>query len=336
MKAIIWAKYGSPDGLQLKEVEKPAPKDNEILIKIHASSVTAGDCEMRRLELPLMLSFPMRLYAGFLRPKRITILGQELAGEVVEIGKNVNSYKVGDQVFGTTGFKFGAYAEYICLPEKPGDAQGTLASMPANLTYEEATAVPTAGFEALHFLRKANIRHGKKVLIVGAGGSIGTFSIQLAKHLGADVTGVDSPEKLELIRSLGADHVIDYTKGDYTKNGVTYDLIIDVVGKGSVARRLKLLKDDGYYFLAYAGLSHILLSRWTSMTSNKKLKIESSSQKKEDLIFLKELLEAGKIKSIIDRIYPLEQAADAHRYAEAGQKKGNIAITVFDSNADYK
>ena len=328
MKAVIWTKYGSPDGLQLRDVEKPTPKENEILVKIHATSVTAGDCEMRRLELPLMLSFPVRLYAGFLRPKRIPILGQELAGEVVEVGKNVASYKVGDQVFGTTGFGFGAYAEYICLPEKPGDAQGTLASMPANLTYKEAAAVPTAGFEALHFLRKANIQPGKKVLIVGAGGSIGTFSIQIAKYLGADVTGVDSPEKLELIRSLGVDHVIDYTSGDYTGTGETYDLIIDVVGKSSVARRLKLLKDGGYYFLAYAGLSHIILGMWTSMISKKKLKIESSSQKKEDLIFLKELLETGKLKAIIDRTYPLEQAAEAHRYVEAGTKKGNVVLVL--------
>ena len=328
MKAVIWTKYGSPDGLQLRDVEKPTPKENEILVKIHATSVTAGDCEMRRLELPLMLSLPVRLYAGFLRPKRIPILGQELAGEVVEVGKNVASYKVGDQVFGTTGFGFGAYAEYICLPEKPSDAQGTLASMPANLTYKEAAAVPTAGFEALHFLRKANIQPGKKVLIVGAGGSIGTFSIQIAKYLGADVTGVDSPEKLELIRSLGVDHVIDYTSGDYTGTGETYDLIIDVVGKSSVARRLKLLKDGGYYFLAYAGLSHIILGMWTSMISKKKLKIESSSQKKEDLIFLKELLETGKLKAIIDKSYPLEQAAEAHRYVEAGTKKGNVVLVV--------
>lgn len=326
MKAIIWTKYGSPDGLQLKEIEKPTPKDNEVLIKIHASSVTAGDCEMRRLELPLMLSFPMWLYAGFLKPKRITILGQELAGEVVEVGRNVTSYKVGDQVFGTTGFGFGAYAEYICLPEKPGDAQGTLAPKPTNLTYEEAAAVPTAGFEALHFLRKANIQSGKKVLIIGAGGSIGTFAMQLARHFGAEVTGVDSPEKLELIRSLGADHVIDYTKGDYTSAGKIYDVIIDVVGKGAVARRLNLLKDGGYYFLAYAGLSHIFLSMWMSMTSNKKLKIESSSQKKEDLIFLKELMEEGRIKSVIDRKYPLEQTSDAHRYVETGQKLGNVVI----------
>lgn len=328
MKAIIWTKYGSPDGLQLKEVEKPMPKDNEVLIKIHASSVIAGDCEMRRLELPLMFSFPVRLYAGFLKPKRIVILGQELAGEVVEVGRNVTSYKVDDQVFGTTGFKFGTYTEYICLPEKPDGAQGTLAPKPTNLTYEEAAAIPTAGLEALHFLRRANIQSGKKVLIVGAGGSIGTFSIQLAKYLGAEVTGVDSTDKLDMIRSLGADHVIDYTKGDYTQSGETYDLIIDVVGKVSVARRLKLLKDDGYYFLAYAGLSHILLGIWVSTISNKKLKIEASSQSKEDLIFLRELVEVGKIKPVIDRSYPLEKIAEAHRYAETGKKVGNVVINI--------
>lgn len=329
MKAIIWTKYGSPDGLQLQETEKPVPKADEILIRIHATSVTAGDCEMRRLELPLMLSFPVRLYAGFLRPKRIPILGQELAGEVKEVGTNVKSLNVGDQVFGTTGFGFGAYAEYICLPEEPDDAQGTLATKPENLTYEEAATVPTAGFEALHFLRKANIQPGKKVLIIGAGGSIGTFSVQLARHFGADVTGVDSTDKLDMLRSIGANHVIDYTKDDYTKNGESYDLIIDVVGKRSVSRRLKLLKPDGYYFLAYAGLSHILLGIWTSMTSNKKVKIESASQKKEDLIFLKELIEAGKIKPVIDRHYPLEQVPEAHRYVESGHKRGNVVITVL-------
>jgi 2-desacetyl-2-hydroxyethyl bacteriochlorophyllide A dehydrogenase len=328
MKAIVWTKYGPPDGLQLKEVEKPVPKDNEILVKIHATSVTAGDCEVRRLELPLMLSFPVRIYAGFIKPKRITVLGQELAGEVEEVGKHVKSYERGDQVFGTTGFGFGAYAEYICLPGEPNETQGALATKPTNLTYEEVAAVPTAGFEALHYLRKANIQRGKKVLIIGAGGSIGTLSVQLARHFGAEVTGVDSTEKLDMLRSIGANHVIDYTKEDYTNNGETYDLIIDVVGKRSVARRLKLLKGDGYYFLAYAGLSHILLGMWMSMTSNKKVKIESASQRKEDLIFLKELIEAGKLKSVIDRRYPLEHTAEAHRYVETGQKKGNVVLTV--------
>ena len=333
MKAIVWTKYGPPDGLLLKEVDKPTPKDNEVLIKIHATTVTAGDCEMRRLELPLMLSFPMRLYAGFLRPKRIPILGQELAGEVEELGKHVQSFKKGDQVFGTTGFGFGAYAEYICLPAEPDDMQGALAAKPANLTYEEAAAVPTAAFEALHFLRKAAIQRGKKVLIIGAGGSIGTFSVQLARHFGAEVTGVDSTEKLDMLRAIGANHVIDYTKEDYTANhDESYDLIIDVVGGRSVARQLKLLKPDGTYFLAYAGLSHIVLGMWVSLTSSKKLKIEASSQTREDLIFLKELIEAGKLKPVIDRSYPLEQTAEAHRYVETGAKKGNLVITVVPKN----
>jgi NADPH:quinone reductase-like Zn-dependent oxidoreductase len=197
------------------------------------------------------------------------------------------------------------------------------------LTYEEAAAVPTAGFEALHFLRKANIQPGHKVLIIGAGGSIGTFAIQLARYFGAKVTGVDSAEKLDMLRSIGANHVIDYAKEDYTKSGESYDLIIDVVGKGSVLHRLKLLKPDGYYFLAYAGLSHILLAIWTSMASNKKLKIESASQKKEDLIFIKELIEMGKLKPIIDRSFPLEQTAEAHKYVETGQKQGNVVLNVF-------
>jgi 2-desacetyl-2-hydroxyethyl bacteriochlorophyllide A dehydrogenase len=332
MKAIVWTKYGSPDGLQLRQVEKPAPKETEVLIKIRATTVTAGDCEIRRLELPLMLSFPVRLYAGFLRPKRITILGQELAGEVVQVGKDVNLFKEGDQVFGTTGLGFGAYAEYICLPGQPDDTQGMLMTKPANLTFEEAAAVPTAGFEALHFLRKADIQPGKKVLIIGAGGSIGTFSVQLSRYFGAEVTGVDSTEKLDMLRSIGANHVVDYTKEDYTNTGETYDLIIDVVGRSSVSRRLKLLKPGGHYFLAYAGFSHMLLALWTSITGSKKLRIESSSQKREDLLFLKELIEAGKIKPLIDKCYPLERTAEAHRYAETGQKKGNIVITVEQSN----
>ena len=328
MKAMVWTKYGSPDGLQLQEIAKPVPNDDEILVRIHATSVTAGDCEMRRLQLPLMLSFPMRLYAGFIRPKRIPVLGQELSGEVVALGKDVVSFKKGDQVFGTTGFGFGAYAEYICLKEKPNEMQGTFALKPVNMSYEEVAVVPTAGFEALHFLKKANIQSGKKVLIIGAGGSIGTFAVQLARHFGTEVTGVDSAEKLDMLRTIGANHVIDYKKEAYTEGSTTYDLIIDVVGRRGVADRIKLLKSDGHYFLAYAGLSHIVLSRWVSLTSNKKLKIEAASQTKKDLLYLKELIEAGILKPVIDRSYPLAQVAEAHRYAESGQKKGNIAITV--------
>ena len=332
MKAIVWTKYGSPDGLQFKEIEKPVPKDDEVLVKIHATTVTAGDSEMRRLKLPLMLSFPFRLYVGFIKPKRIKILGQEFAGEIEEVGKDVKLFKKGDQIFGTTGFAFGAYAEYICLNGNPNEMQGALAIKPTNMTYEEAAAVPTAGFEALHFLRQANIQRGQKVLIFGAGGSIGTFSVQLAKNFGADVTGVDSTGKMDMLRSIGADHVIDYTQEDFTKNGETYDVIIDVVGKRLFSRRLKSLKQKGYYFLANAGGSHIIRRIWASMTSSKKIIFASSSQKMDDLLFLKELVEAGKLKAVIDRTYPLEQIANAHRYAESGHKKGNLVITVNHGN----
>jgi 2-desacetyl-2-hydroxyethyl bacteriochlorophyllide A dehydrogenase len=328
MKAIVWTKYGPPEGLRLREVEMPTPKADEILVKIRAASVTAGDCEMRRMQLPLGLSFPFRMYAGVIKPKRIQILGQELAGEVVEVGNQVKNYQVGEQVFGTTGFGFGAYAEYICLPAQPDDAQGALAHKPSSISFEEAATVPTAGFEALHFLREARIQPGSKVMIIGGGGSIGTFSIQLGKHFGAEVTGVDSTAKQEMMRSLGADHVIDYTKTDYTKTTEEYDLIIDVVGKHSVSRRLKLLKPDGTYFLAFARPSHILLAWWTSLTSNQDLKIQSASQSKKDLVYLAGLLEEGKLVSVIDHNFPLEKVADAHKYAEAGGKKGNIAISV--------
>lgn len=322
MKAMVWTKYGSPDGLQLQEVSKPIPKDDEVLVKIRATTITAGDTEIRRLKLPLMLSFPMRLYVGIRKPTRITILGQELAGEVVEIGKDVTGFKKGDQVFGTTGLNFSAYAEYICLSGK------SMAIKPTNMSYEEAAAVPTAGFEALHFLRKADIQRGQKVLVFGAGGSIGTFSVQLAKYFGAEVTGVDSAVKMDMLRSIGADHVIDYAQNDFTKNGETYDVIIDVVGKKLFSRRLKSLKRNGYYFLANAGLSHVVLGFWTSMISKKKVVIGSSSQTNEDLLFLKELIEAGKIKTVVDRSYSLEQIPEAHKYVETGRKIGNVIITV--------
>lgn len=331
MKAIIWTKYGSSDYLKLQEVEKPQPNEDEILIKILASTVTAGDCELRRLELPLMLSFPVRLYAGLFKPKRIPVLGQELAGTVEKVGKNVTSYHVGDQVYGTTGFGFGAYAEYICLPADPGDAEGVLSFRPSNLSAEEAAAVPTAGLEALHYLRKGKAKSGKKVLIIGGGGSIGTFAIQLAKYFGAEVTSVDSTGKLGLMRSLGADHVVDYTKEDHTRTDKSYDLIIDVVGRKDLSRRLNLLKPGGSYFLAYARFSDIFYSLWLSMTSKKKLIIESSGQTKEELIYLTDLIEKGKLKSIIDRSFPLDQTAEAHNFAESGVKKGNVILSVQHS-----
>jgi 2-desacetyl-2-hydroxyethyl bacteriochlorophyllide A dehydrogenase len=316
MKAIIWTKYGSPAGLQIGEVEKPTPKDNEVLIRIHAATVTTGDCEMRSLKFPLFLSLPMRMYVGLTRPTRIKIMGQELAGEIESVGQDVKRYKKGDQVFAASGFGFGAYAEYKCLSE-----DGVLVIKPANITYEEAAAVPVGGLEALHFLRKANILSGQKVLINGAGGSIGTFAVQLTKHLGAEVTGVDSTGKLDMLRALGTDHVIDYTQDDFTQSGETYEVILDVMGKSSFSRCIRSLKPNGRYLLLNAGLSQMIRGRWTSLTSRKQVVMGAASQKREDLVFLKELLEAGKIKSVIDRSYPLEQTAEAHRYVETGQKK---------------
>jgi len=330
MKAVIWTTYGPPEVLEFREVEKPIPKDKEVLIKIYATTVTAGDCEIRSLKVPLMLGLPMRLYVGFKKPKRITILGQELSGEVEAVGKEVTFFKKGDPVFGTPGFGMGGYAQYKCLPEKPGE--GVLVQKPANMTFEEAAAVPVGGLEALHFLRQGKIQSGEKVLINGAGGSIGTFAIQLAKYYGADVTGVDSTEKLEMLLSIGANQVIDYTQEDFTKRGETYDVIFDVAGKTSYSRCIRSLKDKGRYLLANPKFSKIILGLWTNIASSRKVKIGSASHKNEDLTFLKGLIEEGKLKSIIDKRYPLEQVAEAHTYVEKGHKKGNVVITVVNNN----
>jgi NADPH:quinone reductase-like Zn-dependent oxidoreductase len=246
MKVIIWTKYGSPDGLQLMEVEKPIPKDNEVLIKIHAATASRADTEFRGLKLPFLFAIPIRIYLGLFRPTRIKILGTEFAGEVVAAGKDVARYQTGDQVYGYTGLGMGAYAEYMCLSEKPSALASVMEKRPLNLTYEEAAAVPFGGLEALHSLDRAKIQRGQKVLIVGAGGSIGTYSVQLAKHYGAEVTGVDSGGKMDMLRSIGADHVIDYTKEDYTKNGQKYDVIMDTIGgspfSGSISVQAKVVR----------------------------------------------------------------------------------------------
>jgi NADPH:quinone reductase-like Zn-dependent oxidoreductase len=326
MKAIVWTAYGPPDVLQLQEVEKPAPKDNEVLIKIHATTVTAGDCELRSLRLPIYFALPLRLWLGLRRPKETTIPGTELAGEVEAVGKDVKRFQVGDQVFGSVSMGLGTNAEYICLPEEP--EEGALALKPANMTYEQAATVPFGGCDALHFLRKGDIQPGETLLINGAGGSIGTFAVQLAKHMGAHVTAVDSAEKLDMLRSIGADAVIDYAKDDFTESGDAYDVIFDVVGKSSFSRSIQSLKPNGRYLLANPRLPHMFRGLWTSMTSDKKVVFEVASGTTKDLVTLRELVEAGTLKTVIDRRYPLEQTADAHRYVETGRKMGNVVVTV--------
>jgi NADPH:quinone reductase-like Zn-dependent oxidoreductase len=319
MKAITYSKYGSPDVLQLKELANPIPKDNEVFIKIYATTVTSGDCRMRRAD-----PFAVRFFNGFTRPTKITILGNEFAGEIKAVGKDVRLYRIGDQIFGQAGLSLGANAEYICLPE-----DGTLAIKPANITYEEAATIPFGGSTALHFLRKGNIRSGQNVLIYGASGSLGTAAVQLAKYFGVEVTGVCSTANLELVKSLGADKVIDYKKEDFTKNGQTYDIIFDTVGKSPFSGCVKSLKQKGIYLRAvHMTVPSIVRGVLTSMTGSKKVIGGVATERKENLVFLKELIEVGKFKPVIDRRYPLDQIAEAHRYVDKGHKKGNVAITV--------
>ena len=305
MKAIVNTKFGPPDVLELQEVDKPTPGNNEILVKIFATTVTSGDTILRSLTFPkyIVMAPIARLFFG-IRNLRKNILGHEFAGEIEAVGKNVKLFRKGDQVFGTTSFSGGAYAEYICLPE-----DSVLALKPDNITYEKAAAVPVGGICAVNLLRKGKIQNGQQVLIYGASGSIGTFAVQLAKYFGATVTGVCSTTNLILVKSLGADEVIDYTQTDFTKSEKTYDLIVDAVGKCSSYDCKKVLKKRGRFISTNSPLS----------------------EKPKDLVFLKELLEAETIKPVVDKSYPIEQIVEAHRYVDKGHKKGNVVITLDHS-----
>jgi NADPH:quinone reductase-like Zn-dependent oxidoreductase len=304
MKAAIYTKYGSPEVLQIKEVEKPTPRENEVLVKVHATTVTAGDVRMRSFKVPRWQWVFARIYLGILKPKR-PVLGMEISGEVVKVGKEVARFQEGDQIFASTfSVDFEGYAQYKCFPE---DAM--LAHKPTNMNYEEASAVPVGGPTALRFLRGANIKSDQKVLIYGASGSVGSFAVQLAKYFGVEVTGVCSTSNLDWVKSLGADKVIDYTKEDFTQSGETYDIIFDAVGKASSSKSKKVLSKEGVF-------------RSVLKSSDKE------KERIEDLILLKELIEEGKVISVIDRTYPLEEIVDAHRYVEMGHKKGNVIIKI--------
>lgn len=323
MKAAVYTEYGSPDVLQVKEIEKPVPKDNEVLIKVYAATVTATDCVFRRGK-----PFISRSYTGFTKPKH-AILGDEFAGEIETVGRDVKQFKPGDSVFGTLAGS-GAYAEYICRPVK----ELTLAVKPANMTCEEAAASCDGTLTALPFLKdKGNIQSGQNVLIYGASGSVGSFAVQLAKYFGTEVTGVCSTANLEMVKSLGADKVIDYTQEDFTKTGVRYDIIFDSVGKTSFSRCKNSLTKKGIYLTTVLGMPIIFQMLLSTRFSPKKAAItftgmKSAAERTKDLIFIKKLIETGKIKTVIDRSYPLEQIAEAHRYVEKGHKKGNVVITV--------
>ncbi len=330
MRAIICSRYGPPEVLQLTAVVKPIPADNEVLVKVHAATVMAGDCELRGLKVSLPWQLLLRIGFGFTRPRR-RILGQDVAGEVESVGKDVRKFKKGDKVYGNTLLHLGAYAEYDSLPEN-----GMIATKPANVSYEEAAAAPAAGLYVLPLFRKAEVRSGQMVLIIGAGGTMGTFAVQLAKLSGAIVTAVDSTSKLDMLKSIGADHVVDYTKEDFTKREERYDVIIDLVGKSSISGCMNSLKENGIILLGNPGLSQLIRGRLARKEKGKKVKVGRATYAVEDLRVMRELLEVGKIRSVIDRRYPLEQTAEAHRYVDTGRKAGNVVITVFNDADSFQ
>jgi len=317
MKAAVVSQYGSPEVMEIKEIAQPQPKDDQILLKIHATSVTSGDARMRRADPPII-----RLIFGFKRPRK-SVLGVVVAGTVESVGKQVTKFKVGDRIFGTTGMSFGAHAEYQCISE-----DGTLALIPEQMSYADAAAIPFGGTAAIHFLRKADIRKGHKVLIYGASGAIGTMAVQLAKEQGAEVTAVCSSRNAALVRSLGADHVIDYTQEDFSASGVRYDVIFETVGKSDFSKLKKACKKSGAILMASAGLGLMLRAVFASLLGRRKIIMGVIKETAEDMRFFKRLIEAGKLKAVVDRVYSLDEIQLAHAYVDKGRKTGNVIIDM--------
>ncbi len=322
MKAAIWTRYGPPEVLEIQEVDKPIPKENEVLVKVHATTVETGDCELRRYRLHNWLYMLFRPYFGLIRPRLVKTLGQQLSGEIEAIGSNVTKFKVGDAIFAGVE-RMGAMAEYICLPE-----DSAIVTKPDGISFEEAAAVAVGGINALHFLRLANIQPNQKVLIYGSTGAIGTFAVQLAKQMNAEVTAVCSGGKVELVKQLGADHFIDYTQQSLSDANQHFDVIFDTIGKSPYAESLSVLKPGGIYLLANPTLRQQLRSYLTQLTTDKRTTCKLAHNSAEDLNYLKDLIEQGKLKVIVDRRYPMEKIVEAHHYVEQGHKNGNVVVTV--------
>ncbi|NND50183.1 MAG: NAD(P)-dependent alcohol dehydrogenase [Rhizobiales bacterium] len=322
MKAVLCRKYGPPEVLSLEDIPKPQPQANEVLIKTRAATVFAGDCELRAFRISATWWLPVRLMVGITRPRQ-PILGQELAGEVEAVGSDVTKFAPGDKVFAATGLPTGSYAQYTCLPQ-----DGPIAPLPSSMSFEEAATVPIGGLNALHFIRRAQLQPGERILIIGAGSSIGTFAVQLAKNDGAMVSAVDHTAKLDHLRAIGADNVIDYTSEDFTQLGKTYDVILDIAGKSDYGASLKVLASEGRYLLANPTAWPMLRGLWTSWTSARHVIFALAKEKAEDLVHLKHLIEQGKLKTVIDRRYPLEEIVQAHLYVDSGQKKGHVVLIV--------
>lgn len=322
MKAILCTAYGPPEVLRLVELEKPTPKAHEVLVRIKVSTTTYGDCEIRNLTLPMWTRLPVRLIMGYRKPRRLTP-GMEFAGVVEAIGSKVSVLNVGDEIFGTTGMNMGGNAEFICRSVRPMPG-----IKPKNVSFEDVVTIPVGGINALHFLRMAKIKPGQKVLVIGAGGSIGTWGVLLAKHYGAEVTAVDHGGKLAMLKAIGADHVIDYTKEDFSERNTRYDVIFDNVYTSSFTKCIRSLTPEGYYLMANTGPLRMLRGLWVEMTTRTRVKFALATDNPDDLNFLVSLIETQKIKPVIDRSFPLEQTMDAHRYVEQGLKKGSVLIQI--------